>query len=357
MKPFLWLFRWINIAFIFMILLSYIAPYYHPKSAGYLYYAGLFYAFLLWINIAFVVFWLWLRQRFALFSLIAIILGWSHLESTIGYHFFSTPNKNSLSIMTFNIGGLPSTFAQAENRAKGFLEASAFFTEQQPDILCMQETFECRYIFKEVDNQANTKIKSLESLPYAAFSSSKEVAIMSRYPIVHYEDINIGTSYNTCCFADININGKILRVYTMHLRSNNITTRSEDFLKNKTSEDDDEKKLDKGKYILRSVRKMAFIRGGQSEIIKRHILQSPYPVVVCGDFNDTPQSYCYHTLADGLQDGFKEAGLGFGTTFAGSIPMLTIDHVLLNPNLKVDACRILDSGLSDHYAVMTHFRF
>jgi endonuclease/exonuclease/phosphatase family metal-dependent hydrolase len=352
LKPIRWIFRWGNLAVILITLIAYIVPYYHPRDSGYFYYIGLFFPILFWLNIFFIFYWWRLKERFALFSLLTLAIGYSHVHSQFGLHFLSSADAKSISIMTFNVGGLPKTFPQSRNRALGFSEASIFFEDEKPDILCLQESAECRYIY---DNNPLTNINALNRLPYRAYSNSKEVGIFSRYPITHFESIDIGYPYNTCCFADLNVNGKMLRVYTAHLQSNNITDRSSKLLQK--GDYTEKENIQKGKGILRLVRKSAFVRGDQAEIIKKHALQSPYPVIICGDFNDPPQSYCYHTLADGLQDAFKEAGRGLGTTFAGSIPLLHIDHILLNPKFEVDQCRIIDSGFSDHYAVRTFFHF
>ena len=42
-------------------------------------------------------------------------------------------------------------------------------------------------------------------------------------------------------------------------------------------------------------------RADQVDIIKEDIRLSPYPVIVCGDFNDTPVSYTYKTLSKELR--------------------------------------------------------
>ena len=347
-----WVCKWFNFAVILETLVAYVVPFYHPRDSWYFYYVGLFFPILFWLNVLFVLYWWKMKNRFALFSLITLCLGFTHVKSQLGFHFFATPQPKSISIMTFNVGGLPKTFPQSSKRAQGFSEVSTFLKNEKPDILCLQETAYCSYIY---DSNPTTNISALNQLPYRAYSNSKEVGIFSRYPITHFEAIDIGYSYNTCCFADINVNGKILRVYNLHLQSNKITEQSANLIKN--GDYVEKESIKKGKNILRLVRRSAFLRADQAEKIKKHSLHSPYPTIICGDFNDTPQSYCYQTLASGLDDTFKVAGCGFGTTFAGSIPLLHIDHILVSPKLRIDQCRIINSDFSDHYAVQSYFSF
>ena len=50
--------------------------------------------------------------------------------------------------------------------------------------------------------------------------------------------------------------------------------------------------------------------------------------IVCGDFNDTPMSYVYRTMAKGLNDAFSQCGSGYSHTFRGFFNTLRIDYVL-----------------------------
>ena len=68
---------------------------------------------------------------------------------------------------------------------------------------------------------------------------------------------------------------------------------------------------------------------------------------LCGDLNDTPNSYVYGILSEGLTDTFRERGLGIGTTFSGALPFLRIDYVLTDPRIKVYSCRVARGPWSD----------
>ena len=105
------------------------------------------------------------------------------------------------------------------------------------------------------------------------------------------------------------------------------------------------------------MRKTAIVRSKEARTIKENIVKSPYPVVVCGDFNDIPVSYTYHVLSEGLQDAFQESAWGFGKTYAGHIPALKIDNILLDNSLEALHCHIPKIPFSDHYPVVAQFKF
>ncbi|MCP4438917.1 MAG: endonuclease, partial [Aureispira sp.] len=98
--------------------------------------------------------------------------------------------------------------------------------------------------------------------------------------------------------------------------------------------------------------KNAFIkRTEQARAIAKSIKECPHEVIVCGDMNDTPMSYAYHTIVKGLKDSFYEKGRGIGSTYAGKLPALRIDYILTSSTIDVYSHQVLSKTLSDHYAV------
>ena len=92
------------------------------------------------------------------------------------------------------------------------------------------------------------------------------------------------------------------------------------------------------------------IRGKEVDQIKEHMRESPYPIIVCGDFNDTPVSYAYRELSENKKDAFIESGNGIGGTFT-KIPNLRIDYIFYDK--KFNSCRFNThkENFSDHRAI------
>ena len=158
-------------------------------------------------------------------------------------------------------------------------------------------------------------------------------------------------------YADIALNdNQNVRLYNIHLQSNQFSQEDYKFLEKIGGNTEDDKKS--ASKILNKLKKGYINRAKQTEIVMSSKAESPYPVIICGDFNDTPVSYAYHTLSTGMNDAFIEKGIGLGKTFSNPTPFLRIDYLLFNPMFKVNEYKCYDDEeLSDHYPIRTKFTF
>ena len=60
---------------------------------------------------------------------------------------------------------------------------------------------------------------------------------------------------------------------------------------------------------------------------------SPYPIILCGDFNDTPTSFTYKQLSEGLMIALLMLN-GIRTDLYEKFPTLRIDYILHSPELS-----------------------
>ena len=75
------------------------------------------------------------------------------------------------------------------------------------------------------------------------------------------------------------------------------------------------------------------IRARQADQVMRLVDESPYPLIVCGDFNDTPASYTYRKTKGDLEDSFLAAGKGYGYTYRYLRKLLRIDYLFYSPGV------------------------
>ncbi|NJN34111.1 MAG: endonuclease/exonuclease/phosphatase family protein [Saprospiraceae bacterium] len=194
------------------------------------------------------------------------------------------------------------------------------------------------------------------AFPYRLRSSLTTVAIFSRFPIVGQQNLKLEpvNGSNGCEWADIKINDKIIRLYNLHLQSNSVSGLADDLVENGNF--DEKSTWAKIARMIKRFRSNTLIRAKQAEIIAAHVKKSPHPILICGDLNDIPISYTYTTICDNLQDGFKKAGSGFSTTYAGNVPALKIDYILADNAFFFEDFDIKNVAFSDHFPVVARIK-
>ncbi len=325
-------------------MLSYAAPHLDPSELWPLSFFGIGYFYLLVLNVLFIIFWILRKKKSWWISLVIILIGMMHLNSYIGLNVFSqNRSEGHLKLTSYNIGGLQLHKVKDQLKRKNKVRRIVnFFNERsKPDILCVQEFGWVKFFSEEL---------AFENIAY-----SKGVAIYTSFPILDKGVITFNKSNNAAVWADIKYNNEVIRVYNVHLQSNAVSNQTESLF----DKPDPRKKGNwvKAKNVLAKVKLATAKRVSQARLVAAHMANSPNPVILCGDFNDTPQSYSYNVLSQGLQSSFRAKGKGLGITYAGSIPGLHIDHILVDDFFVIESHNIANVNLSDHYPVSTEISF
>jgi endonuclease/exonuclease/phosphatase family metal-dependent hydrolase len=88
--------------------------------------------------------------------------------------------------------------------------------------------------------------------------------------------------------------------------------------------------------------------------------KEPHPVIISGDLNLATLSPAAHAHLDDFQDGFEQAGWGFGHTFPnreGPLSMwLRLDRILASRDLVFVAFKTTCNWSSDHYCVVAELQ-
>ena len=118
--------------------------------------------------------------------------------------------QDGLTIATYNV-------AMFGRETSGFISQDilAEMKNQKVDVLCFQE-----YLDASGDKKVSDSYKNY--FPYKAYGRD-DMIIYSRYPIRKTDKILFEYSNNSAMWADIEVNGKIIRVYNVHLRTAFIT--------------------------------------------------------------------------------------------------------------------------------------
>ncbi|WP_209319868.1 endonuclease/exonuclease/phosphatase family protein [Ancylomarina longa] len=335
------------------LLLTYLTPYISPEKFWPIAFGGLVYPYLLGINFLFVCYWIIRKKWSFLLPLIAILIGYQHLSNFAQFNFSAKPEhpKEAIKILTYNVRSFDKyEWTKDPKTPNNILKT---ISESDADIICLQEF---RFTLSGLLSLKNLKQKTASN---AYFYSNKRngTAIFSKYPILHKGEIRFAKG-NLCdaIYTDLLIGSKTIRVYNLHLESNRLGGKNYAFI-NKKEFNADEQELEEIKDISTRLRQAFQRRATQARIIRNHINKSPYPIIICGDFNDTAFSYTYHTIKGKLSDSFQEKGKGISTTYTGDFPSFRIDYVLHDEHFSCLSYKRIKKEYSDHFPVFSEFKF
>ena len=322
-----------NMVLTVLTFVAYILPFLAPKIFPILSVFTLLLPLMLVFNFLFFIYWLLQFKRQMLLSGIVLLLGITFISKFYKFSQEEQPtHKDDFTLMSYNV--------RMFNLYKWMPDVDvtdsikSFVTKQNPDILCFQEyapldkvyfnKYKHKYIFSSEDSHQTGQ------------------AIYSKFPIVGKGDIEFPESSNHAIYADIKKGKDTVRVYSMHLQSIRISPD--------LNESIDE---EKSKVIFKRLSEAFTKQQLQAELIEEHKKKCKYPIIICGDLNNSAFSYVYRSVRGDMNDVFEEAGSGFGKSYNFKYYPARIDYVFSDDNFNVKAFTTFDTVVnSDHFPIM-----
>lgn len=294
-----------------------------PQTFAYLNLLSLAFPALMILNVLLCIFWIILWKKRALFFVAASFLLFDQTQRWVNWKEKSSEIPN-FKVVTLNL----------KMASKGQEKIYDYLENTDADLILGQEY---------------GKEFNIPGYPHRT-KGEVLVALNSKTEIIREEKLPTGQNGNAF-FADIRFEGKIIRVFNIYLNPfsfDKATVKPTDDLEtNKT----------KAKYVLKRLIPTFKIHQQEIEAIRKAIDESPYSVIVAGDFNSVPNSYEYYTLSKGLTDAFMEVGRGSATSFHDYKFPLRIDYIFTSKEIKAVSYRVDRSvKLSDHFPVIAEFK-
>ena len=307
-------------------------------------------------NVGFTMLWMIMRRKFWMISIIPLVLGFMTLREHLNIRFSDNNvlTKGDIKVMTFNVRGFEPT--PRANRDEFIHKSFSTIEKEHPDIVCFQE-FNLPFKGKG----SIETLKNILGLPYSASRnyslvsnkiSVSGVAVFSRYPIIESKSIEIDSGY-VCISTDILYHDRTIRVISIRLKSYSLYPAEKVILRAPRSFSNfDEQRIKRdSRKIAWKLRWALRQHAPEARKVAEFVHASPYPVILCGDFNDTPASYVYRTISKSLEDPFPTLGSGIARTYNESKYPFRIDYILHSKQFKCLEYHIIPTKVSDHNPV------
>lgn len=354
----------INMGVVALFLLAVINPYINPQNWPLVALISLAFPFLLLLVILFLVWWLFVRRKWALLSAIALVLGGQAITDFFAFKFYTTfkesKKEGNIRIATWNVARFIEMVRNNNMGSQTRYKMLKQIQQVNADILCFQEFSSS--VNPDWYNNIVAVSKGL-GYPYYYFSHDLDGdrlfngnVIFSRFPIIDTGMVRFPrpTLPEAVVFADIKVNKQLIRVHTTHLQSNQF--RKQDLSKIQEIKGGKGNLLKNTRHILSKLSVAITHRSIQADMVNSIISNSPYPVIFCGDMNDVPNSYTYKTVKGDMQDAFLQKGFGIGRTYTSLSPTLRIDYIFMDDHFEVGQCKRVTTRYSDHYMVVADIK-
>lgn len=349
-----------NIVAIAFLLCAFLAWNVSPMKTALFSYIGILFPFIFFINICYLILWIFFSKwKLALITISALIICYQPICAYFPMNLHpKTTSEKTIKVLTYNVMG----FYHESNKQSPKHPILNFIRQSDADIVCLQEymvskTGKSMMTQKDIDKiLSDYPYKSITGLEASGKYHIYGLACFSKFPIKNTHEIVFNSSYNGATAYTLDVEGKPITLVNAHLESNQISESDKklykDFLKNRDSE-----KLDKVTSNIRMRLGRAYRkRAEQVHKINAYLEeQQPETTIICGDFNDTPISYAYHTLRkNDLKDAFASTGFGMGVTYNEKMFLFRIDYILHSKNLNAYKAKVHNVTYSDHYPLTTY---
>lgn len=174
--------------------------------------------------------------------------------------------------------------------------------------------------------------------------------VWAKYPLINKQSIHYETSGNLSNRCDMVVGSDTFRIINNHLESYKFTP--EDLAEIESVRDY------KGiravfKRLKAKWDRAIPLRENQARVVRKEIDDSPYPVIVVGDFNSPAVSFAYRHISERLHDAWNETHYfwQWGATYTKKGVGLRIDYILCSDPLRPTACTVPSAPGSDHLPV------
>lgn len=304
------------------------------------------------INALCLIIWLLVKPRLVIVPFIGFLCCMSDLRTYCPVNIPIPPRQGCIKIMSYNAQNFDGT--EKESPEKAAIVSNILNSDA--DIVCIQEgdywadwgkvEKKLRRIYKYMD------VLGSDSIPTT-------MRCFSKFEITGARQIPFPESFNsTVAFYFKLPQGDTIIVLSNHLQSDNLTAAELSSYHSLVKGDNPRNGKTEFLSLMRKIAYATQKRAQQVDSVAAFINRNAdTPMIVCGDFNDTPISYARREIARNLTDAYASTGLGPGFSYNSNGMHVRIDHMMCSKHWKPYKAQVVNAAKgSDHYPITAFFR-
>ncbi len=310
--------------------------------------------FVLVANVLFIMIWALRKSYRSLLSLTLLCVGFPFLMRTFSWHNIDSNDiRKGFTVMSYNMMWCDAVKYVHENDTTNAISLIKKAVDIDADIKCVQELYNWDDFpqFRTIKKFRGTH--KYYTYVYSTPGNDRGqgeigLAIFSKFPIIKKQEKHWSINHNGLLSADIVIKKDTIRVINVQLRSMGVRVQ-----RVIEAKEDREKAKKEAKTIYHQLRVGFENRAIQVKELEKWIQESPYPVMVCGDFNELPYGFAYGKVRQYLKNGFEESGRGFGFTYHRKPGFLRIDNQFFDEkSFEIKRFKTFsETPYSDHFPI------
>jgi endonuclease/exonuclease/phosphatase family metal-dependent hydrolase len=306
------------------------------------------------VNLFFLVIWLIFKPRLALISAAGFLLAISSVRTYCPINFPNPHPKGCIKVTSYNALQFNTLQPGAHNKFDPTI--INYVANSDADIMCIQEGE-----YNSLTENGKLIEDKLNTWPYrdsVHVGEGNTMDICSRYPILKKEIIINHFHHHGSVAYTLRIGRDTIIVINNHFVSNAMNpsdkAKYKEIVKNPGN---DSTKLNLI-HLMRKVADASVHRAVQAEMVNAYIRRHRNtPIILCGDFNDSPLSYVHHRLTSELNDAYTASGNGPGISYHESGMYFRLDNILCSRHWKAYDARVeRENGASDHYPISCYLK-
>ena len=316
-----------------------ICPFVNPSIFVWTAIFGLAFWMIFFVNIFILIILIRLKsRRTILIPIVALLFSIPGLLKS--YSFGKEKDSNAqIKVMTYNVG----VFRDYNDKNRSANDVKKTLAElveaEKPDVLCLQES-------GQWPENAASAFSKMIGYKYYSINKANGNSYFSKYPLLEVKAFDNEGLIKFVDIKKVKINNED-SFYLVNCHFNSF----------KISDDiDDINEKEVCKSVIRKLVNGFMSRTEITELLLKKLPDDKLPIVICGDFNDTPMSYTYNKMFNaGLKDAFITVSKGIGKTYCGKLPLLRIDYFWYNDYVEVVSYKRIKQTTSDHYPLVMDF--